>query len=76
MKDLLANGIFPQPLTARKCECLSPDIASGSEHGIDVSQTLVSAAEHDDACPLSLNPRCSLLFVLDCFTTTHLSHLQ
>ena len=29
MKDLLANGIFPQPLTARKCKFSSPECALG-----------------------------------------------
>ena len=39
MKDLLANGIFPQPLTARKCKFSSPECASGKvvhEYGADV----------------------------------------
>lgn len=31
MQDLLANGIFPQPLTARKCKCFSPVVASGKK---------------------------------------------
>ena len=67
MQDLLANGIFPQPLTARKCKCSSPDVASGNnilEHGTDDLQTLVSAAKCD-RCPLSFAP---------CFCSLTVSH--